>query len=122
MDCADGARELVLEGAVVVEVGEPVAARALQGGAVERADAAAAEHVEERQRDQQAQQHEQAEAVGGTTATPEASASLERYSANTTSRSSSGSALDVGVAVLAVGHAGDRRPVRATWRSSGSLR
>ena len=59
---ADGARELVLERAVVVEVGEPVAARPLQRRAVERADAAPAQHVEERQRDQQAQQHEHAEA------------------------------------------------------------
>ena len=60
---ADRAGELVLEGAVVVEVGEAVAARALEGGAVEHADAAAAEHVEQRQRDQQAEQHEQPEAV-----------------------------------------------------------
>ena len=60
---ADRAGELVLERAVVVEVGQAVAARALQRRAVEHADAAAAEHVEERQRDQQAEQHEQREAV-----------------------------------------------------------
>ena len=59
----DRAGELVLEGTMVVEVGQPVAARALQGGAVEHADAPAAEQVEERQRDQQAQHHEQPEAV-----------------------------------------------------------
>jgi hypothetical protein len=48
---------------VVVEVGQAVAAGALQRGAVEHADAAAAEHVEQRQRDQQAEQDEEAEAV-----------------------------------------------------------
>ena len=59
----DRTGELVLEGTMVVEVGQPVTARALQGGAVEHADAPAAEQVEERQRDQQAQHHEQPEAV-----------------------------------------------------------
>ena len=63
MALADRARELVLEGAVVVEVGQPVAPGALQRGAVQHADAAAAEQVEQRQRDQQAEEHEQAEAV-----------------------------------------------------------
>ena len=48
---------------MVVEVGEPVAAGTLQSGAIERADPAAAEHVEQRKRDQEAEEHEHAEAV-----------------------------------------------------------
>ena len=105
----DGARELVLERAVVVEVGEPVAARALQGGAVERADAAAAEHVEQRQRDQQAQQHEQAEPPaerGDARGERVARAVLGEHDVAAEQRQR----LHVGVAVLAVGRAGDRLP------------
>jgi hypothetical protein len=104
---ADGARQLVLEGAMVVEVGEPVAACALQRRAVERADAAAAEHIEERQRDQQAQEREQADA-----AAERRDARGQRLARAVLGEDEIAveqpQPLDVGVAVSAIGHAGDR--------------
>ena len=106
---ADGPRELVLEGAVVVEVGQPVAARALQRGAVEHVDAAAAEHVEERQRDQQAEQHEQPEAVA-----ERRDAGLQRLARAVLGEHDVATEQphrrDVGVAPVARGGAGDRAP------------
>ena len=115
---ADRARELVLEGAMVVEVGQAVAAGALEGRAVESADAAAAEHVEQRQRDQQAQQHEQPR-LSRNAATPERSASASRYSANRTSRPSSRMRRDVGVAVRCRGTPATGLSVLATRSAAG---
>ena len=115
---ADRAGELVLEGAVVVEIGEAVTARALEGGAVEHADAAAAEHVEQRQRDQQAEQHEEPEAVaeGGDAGAQRLAVAVlgeQDVAAEQVHR------CDVGVAVVARGHAGDRlvraRDLRNQW-------